>query len=149
MYGAVEAPGTGINSFHGTQVDPGTTAHTKGVWSQLTASTTSPHDWITLAVARSINDGADDYGRWFVDIGTGADGSETVVAADLPFDQACAGTFVAGGPIIWSPTGPLPLTIPVGTRVSVRAQSNLTTEVGFPSSALLRKFDAVIHGVNP
>lgn len=145
-YGAVEAPGTGINSFHGTQIDPGTTAHTKGSWVELTASTTADHDWLTLAVGRSINDGADDYGRWLVDVGTGGAGSETVVASNIPFDQVCAGVFVAGGPIIYSPVGPFPISISAGTRLSVRAQSNLTTEVGFPSSTVLRKFDAILYG---
>jgi len=147
-YGAVEAPGTGINSFHGTQIDPGTTAHTKGAWTELTASS-GAHDWLTVAVGRSMNDGADDYGRWFDDIGTGAAGSETVVVADLPFDQVCSGTFVSGGPINWSPVGPLPVTIAAGTRLAVRAQSNLTTEVGFPNSTVLRRFDAVLYGVIP
>ena len=148
-YGAVLAPGTGIDSFHGTQVDPGLVANTKGAWSVLTSSTTAVHEWITLAVGRPSNDGADDYGHWLVDIATGAPGAEVVVASDLPFDQVNSGVFVVGGPITYSPLGPLPIAVPLGTALSVRAQCNLTTAVGFPSGTTLRLFDAVLYGVNP
>jgi hypothetical protein len=92
------------------------TAHTKGAWTQIFASTTVDSGWVVLMpddVAVSATNTAT-----LVDIGVGAAGSERVVVADIN----------VGG---WGhgPSFQAPLFVPAGSRVAVRLQSAVVSKV--------------------
>jgi hypothetical protein len=146
-YGALVQPAaTASFRFNGTEVDPGAVAHTKGAWVTITSSTTATHNEWLLGIGSARNDFRDNRGSWLIDIAVGATGSEVVEASNLPLDQALSGNFT-GGTLTPPVTGPLPIAVPAGSRVAIRAQSSLTTETGFPTGTLLRKFFAVLYGM--
>lgn len=93
----------------------GGTAHTKGSWVELTSATTAPSHalMLTLQAATGVN-GTDTSS--LLDIGIGGAGSEVVIAPNM-------GVGAQGGTTTWV----VPVTIPQGTRVAVRAQSIRTS----------------------
>lgn len=100
---AVTANSTGIIVTSGT-------ANTKGAWQEMIASTSEETYWVQLHLKGL---GADE--SYLVDLGTGAAASEVVKVANMyVFGN---GSFFATTPIIF------PLTIPSGTRVSLRCQA--------------------------
>jgi hypothetical protein len=86
-------------------------AHTKGVWTQLIASTSVPGAWLLVGLFRpSVA------GDFLVNIGVGAFGTETAIAANIPYSSN----------VTTSPTGTyilLPLHVPAGSRVAGQCQS--------------------------
>lgn len=124
--GRVVDYGTTLASSRGTVVDPGGSANTKGSYSELTAATTSPIKAILLMVGNGMASGdrtAD--ADWFLDIAIGAAASEQIVAPDIHVAMDDGATGVPGVP--QSPFW-LPVEIPVGERISVRAQSDVNTD---------------------
>lgn len=111
-YGAVSGSSTS------TQLDPGGTAHTKGSWTQLTASTTSPIRW--LVVNMGILNPAARIANWAVDVGIGGSGSEVVILPDLLMIANAAAD--DADPKIYH----FPVTIPEGTRIAARCMSSTT-----------------------
>lgn len=95
----------------GVQVITPVAPNTKGSYAEIAASLTVT----TTAITVNVNEVAGGSGlQTLFDIATGAAGSETVVVPDLATDQSeTRGIFVAG---------PLPIEIPVGTRVACRGQ---------------------------
>jgi hypothetical protein len=95
-------------------VTTGGTAHTKGSWFQLIASTSANASLLVLRVdgisINATNTAA------LLDIGIGASGSETVIIPDVAVGGATANITVA-----------VPFQIPSGTRIAARAQSAATT----------------------
>lgn len=107
---AVETIGADTANSRGTSITPSASAHTKGSWTQLVASSGVAARGILVLISGGAASSVEDY---LVDIGTGGAGSETVVVANLP---------EAG------PTNRLlkpyfcPVAIPAGTRISARCQ---------------------------
>jgi hypothetical protein len=99
-------------------VAPSATAHTKGSWTEIIASTPADADIVTLIFNQTSLSGAS--GLALADIGVGAAASETVLVANVP---------VGSGPQtngIWT-TITLPVAVASGSRLSVRWQSARTS----------------------
>jgi hypothetical protein len=126
--------GANTGDSGGKWVDPGGTANTKGAWYQITASTTRDAKGFNLLIGN-----ASDYTRdstayyWNIDVGIGAAASEKVIfsnwtcivhnSASLIFPQA---------------TPFIPMDIPAGSRLSVRAACSGT-------GSTYRGLDAIIY----
>jgi hypothetical protein len=103
-------------------VSVGAVAHTKGAWTQVTASTAGLVGAIRLRVGASY--GITTGNGYLMDVGIGAAGSEVVIAANIAMggvsNQPNAGLIID-----------LPIAIPSGSRVALRAQSNRTASSTF------------------
>lgn len=126
-YGAATADSGGVN------VDPGGTVNTEGAWSEITSATTHDHFWLSLGIGNQLNTGRS-LCDWLIDIAAGASGSEQLLIADLVMTGVAASLMV---PQVFS----LPMSVPAGTRLSVRAQCSI-------NDATDRTFDAVVYGVS-
>ena len=94
-----------------------TTAHTKGAWSELIASTTAQVDYIYFQGHTNSTNTVDT--SMLFDIGTGAAGSETVRVADIAYGhQVNVGTTGK-----YQTTMLFPMRVASGTRIAVRLQS--------------------------
>ena len=94
----------------------GGTAHTKGSWVEVTNATTSPLNSLTVMLtAINYANGVDT--STLLDIGIGGAGSEVVVVPNV-------GVGWANQYQSWT----LPVSIPQGTRIAVRAQSTRTSQ---------------------
>jgi hypothetical protein len=137
LYGA--GPAAAVSSYTagavaadsgGTTIDPGAVLNTKGAWAELIAATTGIARYVVLLLGGRGN-GARVNANWLIDIGIGAAGSEVVVVPDLLASQTATQDIVR--PCVF----PMPLEIPSGSRVAVRAQANTT-------DATDRLFDATL-----
>lgn len=128
--GTITTYGADTSDSGGTTIDPGGVADTDGDWIELTSSTSDDHDYLTVIFSARAN-GSLTGAAWLVDIGTGAEGAETVLIADLVL-QATSSEFL--GPLVFH----LPITIASGTRIAMRAQCTIT-------DATARLIDAVIY----
>lgn len=108
-----EIVGTAFGQFANPFSTPAT-PHTLSAWSALVLSST-PTDVHYVSVAAPNLAAASTNSATLIDIGIGASGSEVVIASGIPFGGS-------GGGINFG----LPLFIPAGSRVSVRAQSART-----------------------
>lgn len=109
--------GTNTGAASGTSVDAGASANAKGSWVQLVASTTHPiRSLLVMAHAAGSSGSA---GRHLLDIAIGASNSEEVILANLVVQKSYA----------WAPgwIGPIPVSIPAGTRIAACAQCSVTT----------------------
>jgi hypothetical protein len=91
------------------------TAHTKGAWSQIIASTSANASFLFCEVG-GIGAGATNTAT-LLDIATGASGSESLVASNIA---------VGGAAFLSGSSGAIcgfPLQVPSGTRISARIQS--------------------------
>jgi len=113
---AVGAAGSGSSP---TTIRASGTANTKGSWTQLTASSAS--DAVAVLVQISGN-GQNTTSRCSVDIGIGGSGSEIVVLPDLIQYRDDGSTQGASSQFFF------PISIPAGTRIAARCQSNVTTD---------------------
>jgi hypothetical protein len=96
-------------------VTANSTAHTKGSWAQIIASTSQDASLLYINVD-SINTSATNTAT-LVDIATGASGSETAILSNVAVGSA-AGVVGSSGLVIATP-----FKIPSGTRISARIQS--------------------------
>lgn len=110
-----------------TNVQTNASAHTKGAWTQLIASTASNADVLILSVACAV---ASTDTAALIDIGIGASGAESVVIPNL----AVGGTDGNG---FWFII--LPIKIPSGSRIAARSQSVRTGGVNIPVRVTLQK----------
>jgi len=113
-----EASYTPVNSSAEVSLTANTSAHTKGSYSELIASTSANAGLLVLMV-QDISAVATNTAT-LIDVATGASGSETVIISNL----AVGGALTTAGP-----TGvavAVPLQIPSGTRISARIQSVVT-----------------------
>lgn len=123
----------------GTTVDPGGTAHTKGVWTEITASTTANHHGLLIAPTTYNNGGAVSgitltaNTQWLIDIGVGGSGSEVAIASNLDYH-------VLSSRYTMQQPSEVMIPIPSGTRLSVRCQCNVNT-------ASERLVDIVLYGL--
>lgn len=92
-------------------------AHTKGAWVQLVASTSADADLAIVAV-HGVSTGSTNTAT-LLDIAVGGSGSEIPIVSDVA---------VGGAETITSSTFtiPLPVSIPAGSRISARIQSVVT-----------------------
>ncbi len=109
-----EAFGKAANSI-GTAITAGS-ANTKGSWVELIASTGHDYSLIYLTVR------TDTVADIIFDVGIGAAASEQVVASNLA-------VAFATGTTRYTSLVTLPLQVPVGTRISVRSQSDTGSTV--------------------
>lgn len=119
----------------GTSIDPGGTANTKGAWSQIVASTTNPITALMLGIGNQVNNvrtGAE----WLIDIGVGGAGSEQVIVPNFHAKAVTTDDTVCPTctPLFY-------VSVPAGSRLAVRAQSDNT-------DATDRLFDAILYGVD-
>jgi hypothetical protein len=108
-------------SSNGTEVDPGTSANTKGAWTELVAATTIP----IKAFHFSLSSGADLFKTscyWAVDIGVGAESSEIAIVSDY-----CIALWASSYQMHPQTSPLLPIEIPLGSRVSARCKCTITT----------------------
>lgn len=106
-----ETIGADTANSGGTTITASGTANTKGSWTQLSASTSGDASWIEVMIGSST------IGRFLVDIGIGASGSETVLLSNLHFDSANSGA----GAMYYR----LPVAIAAGTRIAARVQASV------------------------
>lgn len=133
--GRVTTYGVSTATTIGTSVDPGGTADTKGAWVQLTASTTSPVRWMAICLNTDSRDQTA-ASRWLVDVGVGGAGAEQVIIPNLGAIVSASSDVVAPGYYC------LPVNVPTGVRLSMRAQCLINT-------ATQRLLDnCVIYGVD-
>jgi hypothetical protein len=99
-----------------TNVVTAATAHTKGSWVELTASAGMSSEWCVLSVH---NDGTNGKNN-LIDIGIGAASSEQIILPNL-YMPAVQTYQLTGGKCSF------PLHIPAGSRVAVRAQSDVSS----------------------
>ena len=110
--------GKPIDASSVVTVTANSTAHTKGSWVQLIASTTANASYIVIEAGDVSASGANT--ATLLDIGTGASGSETALIENIGIGGASRATnrasFAFG----------VPIRIPSGTRISARIQSLVT-----------------------
>lgn len=117
----------------GVSVDSGGVANTKGSYSQIVATTTYAVSSIIVAIGNQRN-GVRSSQSWLMDIAIGAGGSEQVIVPNLVFNASTSPDIVT--PQYYY----LPLTIPEGSRIAVRTQSD-------GIDATDRLMDVIIYGV--
>lgn len=128
LLGAGFIPGAGLSrvenwgavpaSTSGVSIDPGGTAHTKGAYSELIASTSFDVGALVLAVGYKLQV-IGSIQVWRVDVAIGAAGSEKVILVDVPLTVNSASDQLG-----LCLVGPFPVNIPAGSRVAARAQSS-------------------------
>lgn len=98
------------------------TAHVKGSWAQIIASTSANATALIVSVydigANGVNTAV------LLDIGFGASGSETVKIADIAVGGAAATSTVPFGGLSFV----VPFQVPSGTRIAARIQGVVTSE---------------------
>lgn len=120
-------------SYTAISVTLGAVANTKGSWSQVVASTSGTVGMVRLRAMNYANAVAH---ATLLDIGIGAAGSEVVVVPNVTVGGGGAPN-AFGGLII-----DIPVSIPAGTRVAVRAQSQRTSYSFSINVVLLSALDA-------
>jgi hypothetical protein len=108
-----------VTASPGVTVALPASANTKSSWVEVTAATAG--DVIELALVAVGTTSSGNNSATLIDIGTGASGSETVIVADIP--AGFTNTTGSGIPGLVR----LPVSIPSGTRVAVRAASQRTS----------------------
>jgi len=119
-----------------TTVTAAATAHTKGSWTQIIASTASNASALAITItdvgANGFNTAA------LIDIGFGASGSETVKIADVAVGGARGtGNVAAFGGL----TFVIPLQVPSGTRIACRIQGVIASDTASVSIQALDTSD--------
>lgn len=107
----------------GTVVDPGTTANTKGFFTQIAAATT-----VDIAVLQLMVDSLKSLmaGAFLLDIAIGAAGSEQVILPNIVVVNGTGPFNTTGGGTINQQLPLKRINIPAGTRLSARVQSTQT-----------------------
>lgn len=113
--------GTLTNSL-GVNIDAGTGANTKAGLQQITAATDRDHHWLTLTVAHSDTTWTG-VTKHLVDIMIGAS-TEAVLVGNMPFGGAGNVDRITGIELVYH----LPVYVPKGSRLAVRAQCSSTTD---------------------
>ncbi len=103
----------------GTVLTAGATANVKGSYTQMIAATSGDTSFVSIYLAGSDTSNSTGCG---IDIAIGPAGSEKVIVSNL----MCSGSYGTTSTSI-----ALPLSIPAGSRVSARMQSNIASEANF------------------
>lgn len=112
--------GNGVNTTAaGTTITPSASANTKGAYAQLIASTAAPTREAVVHLYANVGQSTPGT-SWLVDIAIGASGSEVVVMSNLcvftPVQYLHGFLSIA-----------LPISIPAGSRISARCQTNIAS----------------------
>jgi hypothetical protein len=127
------AYGVDTSDSGGVSVDPGGSANTKGSYSQIIAATTSAHRGLLMAIGSQDNHIRLN-ATFLIDVAVGAAASEQIVIPDFfVFSSQDNDCFIPNFAYF-------DLGIPDGTRLAVRAQSDIT-------DATDRLFDVVLYGL--
>ena len=117
----------------GTTIDPGGSTDTKGSWTEVVSSTTNDIRWLIMALSHAANPTAAQ-ARWLFDIAVGAGGSEKAIMENVQvtatWDESLIGSSIS-----------FPISIPAGSRLAVRSQSNI-------GNATDRLLDVVLYGID-
>lgn len=134
---AIDTYGFSSSTILGTAVDPGGTANAKGAYSQITASTTFDLAGIFVVFDQQNNmSGTAGVFYELVDIAVGGSGSEVVIVPNITLNLfLSAGAFILGGFLPY-----IPVQIPAGSRIAVRAQSSTNISPD-------RVFGCTVYGV--
>lgn len=130
----IDTYGAATADSGGTSIDPGGVANTKSTYTQIVASTSASMQYLILAFG-SQQHGTRTSCSWLVDVAIGAAASEQIILPNLALNCSSSPDVVA--PQFY---GPLPISIPAGTRIAARAQSDLIT-------ATVRLFDMIAYGI--
>jgi hypothetical protein len=133
-YQRIEACGIDLTNSKGTVIDPGATEHTKGAWTQLIAATAFAYKALLVSIGHNNNITRSTY-QWFLDIAIGGSGAEKILLPDVVLTAA----IVMDNPLPQK-IGPLPISIPAGSRLAARAQSNTSSSPG-------RLFTVALYGI--
>ena len=114
----------------GTLIDPGAVANTKGAWVPFSTSISFPVSHVIVSLGNNLNNVMSNC-SWWLDIGIGAAGSEKVVVPDLYFLGATTENLF---PDVFS----IPVSLPKGERLSMRASCTITNTID-------RLFRATLH----
>ena len=133
--GRITDYGTAVADSGGTGVDPGATLNTKNSWAELVAATSWPIRALVMAIGNQ-NNSARTTATWLLDIAVGAAGQEHAIIPDIILSANSSGDLMQP-PVL----GPFPVAIPPGSRITARAQCNI-------SDATDRLFDVAVYGVN-
>lgn len=131
--GLVATYGDNTATSGGTQVDPGGTANTKGSYVQIAASTTYPIRFLVIAIGNKLNNIRSSQ-SWLMDVAIGGAGSETVILSNMAFNCSTSPDIITPQTYCM-----IPVNIPAGTRIAVRAQSD-------GIDATDRLFDVILYG---
>ena len=104
-----------------------------GAWTELTSATERAHNGLAVMIGNQLN-AARTAATWMVEVGVGAAASETTIVTRLL--MACN----TNGQLFPTVFPLVPVEIPSGSRVAVRARSQTT-------DATDRLFDVVLYGV--
>jgi len=133
--GRITTYGASTADSGGTQIDPGGTAHTKGAYSEIVASTTNPIRQLTIAMGNQANV-LRTTALWLADLAVGAAGAEQVLIENIMLN--CGGSVDLIQPQIFPPLG---VNIPAGTRLAARAQCSIIDVTD-------RLIDIFVYGVD-
>jgi len=131
--GFVTTYGANTADSGGVQVDPGGTTNTKGSYSEITSSTTYPIRFLSIVIGNQLNTVRSTQ-LFLMDVAIGASGSEVIILPDLLINANVSPDVLC--PQVYTN---LPVQIPAGTRIAVRAASN-------GNDATDRLFDVVMYG---
>jgi hypothetical protein len=98
-------------------------AHTMGAWVEVVASTSADIDGFYIGLYPTPNNSNTADTTTLVDVGIGAAASETVIAAGIEFGYQAQTVALPG-----ACSHPIPVHIPAGSRIAVRAQSARTAQ---------------------
>lgn len=107
--------GTASATSGGVSVDAGGVANTKGSYSQIVASTSRACKAIIVGIGNQNNSSRTN-ADFLLDLAIGAAASEIIIVADLHLEASANDD--AMRPVY---VGPIPLSIPAGTRIAARA----------------------------
>lgn len=117
---AFEAWGVDSATSQGKQATASGTTYTKGAWVEMIAATGLDSQQLVVQLQRASLA----YGRYRLDIGVGAPGSEVVAVGDITFIVGSDGGTDASQYCSRDMTLHIPLTIPAGSRISMRIESS-------------------------
>ena len=120
-----ETAGANAVNSQGTSVSAPGTANTKGTWVELIASTAQAASWLSVLIGNPGNSG-----RYLLDVGVGAGGSEAVLLPDLHYDYSLGAhkAYVEYR---------FPVAVAAGSRLAARCQSSQATSAGLKVVAIL------------
>ena len=127
--------GSVIGSTGGTVIDPGSSANTKGSWVELTSSSSESYAGFLLSLNHN-RDTTPEAGQFLLDVAIGSSGNEEIIFPDYFFSSDSNDVWCN----MHIPSF-IPIAIPSGTRIAVRAQASIT-------DAGNRVFGCTFYGVS-
>ena len=132
-FSAVDAHGSNTADSGGTDIDPGTTANTRGAWTEIVAATSHDHHGFVIGHGTGGDTSLTD-GQFLYSVAVGPAGSEQVIVDGIHLASSSAADDVQPKASQY-----FDLQIPAGSRISVAAQSSITDAN--------RGLDVVFYGV--